>query len=414
MRIVHLVAGDLRQGAHLGAYSLHEGLVEIGVDSWVLTTDPRNILDRKVVSVRQGALARTIGRVRRRAERIPKYIYTGMSEHHFSTGLFGGSVSRHPLVQSADIVNLHWVARDLIRLSDLKRIRARVVWTLRDMWPFTGGCHYSLDCTAWQTLCGSCPHLSSNREGDLSTWLQKLKRDSLPEDMVCVGISNWISECARRSFVLSGSEVYTILNCIDLDHFFPEDKAEAKSAIGLTSSRPVVLIGSAKVGDRYKGLDLFLEGAHRLEKLGAQLVVFGEATESTRSILPDGSLFMGFVQKKEELRRLYSAADVYVAPSRQEAFGKTLAEAMACGTPVVAFDYAGPQDVVAHGLTGYLAYPFSSSDLWRGVEWVIEHKNPDVLGINSWKRAVSEFSVKRAAERYRDLYFDLLTGRGKT
>ncbi|MCC5888292.1 MAG: glycosyltransferase [Gammaproteobacteria bacterium] len=408
MRVVHLIAGDLTVGAHLGAHLLHKGLVKIGVDSWVLTTDVSEFLDERVVSVRSERWKQHLGRWRRRAEEFPRLIYPGRPKTTFSTGLFGGSLRNHPLIRSADVVNLHWVARDLLRVTEIRRLNKPIVWTLRDMWPFTGGCHYSLDCFAWRQGCGSCPQLSSSWEFDLSTLLQSIKRSAIPDSMICVGISSWISACAAESSIFSKNKIVTIPNCVDLDVYFPESKRESKTDLGLDPNVPVVLLGAAHVDDYYKGFDLFLAGVDNLVREKAQVVVFGEVPPSVRSALPESALCTGFIRDSGLMRKLYSSADVFVAPSRQEAFGKTLVEAMACATPVVGFGVSGPMDIVVHGQTGYLAKPFSSGELWEGIWWVLENTGSSGLGIAARRRALEEYSPEQAAYRYRDVYESLL------
>jgi glycosyltransferase involved in cell wall biosynthesis len=110
------------------------------------------------------------------------------------------------------------------------------------------------------------------------------------------------------------------------------------------------------------------------------------------------------------LRQAYSAADVFVAPSRAEAFGKTLAEAMSCGTPVVCFDATGPRDIVEHKRDGYKAVPFEPSDLARGIRWVLG-QTPEAytqLCRHARERAQRCFDSRVVAQQYAIVYRDLL------
>jgi glycosyltransferase involved in cell wall biosynthesis len=110
------------------------------------------------------------------------------------------------------------------------------------------------------------------------------------------------------------------------------------------------------------------------------------------------------------MRLAYSAADVFAAPSTMEAFGKTLAEAQACGTPVVCFDATGPKDIVEHQVTGYKAQAFHAADLAKGIEWVLDQPmgRYELMRERSRERAVEHFDSHVIAGQYRQLYDEML------
>jgi len=112
----------------------------------------------------------------------------------------------------------------------------------------------------------------------------------------------------------------------------------------------------------------------------------------------------GFLYDLVSLRLLYSGADVFVAPSIMDAFGKTIAESMACGTPVVCFDVTGPKDIVTHKIDGYLAKPFDTDDLANGIEWIINNEDYDKLCRNAREKVLREFDSKVVARKYIKLY----------
>ena len=116
----------------------------------------------------------------------------------------------------------------------------------------------------------------------------------------------------------------------------------------------------------------------------------------------------GFLHDCVSLRLLYSAADVFVAPSLMDAFGKTLAESMACGTPVVCFNATGPKDIVDHQINGYKAIPFESSDLAKGIIWVLNSPDYTTLSQNAREKVLRCFDSKVVAEEYIKLYKSVL------
>jgi glycosyltransferase involved in cell wall biosynthesis len=187
----------------------------------------------------------------------------------------------------------------------------------------------------------------------------------------------------------------------------------ARQAWGLPAQRRVILFGALNaVSDRRKGYQLLRRAVALLAKSGwserASLVVFG-AEDGDGGDMGLDVRYLGHVTDDTKLAQLYAAADVMVVPSLQESFGKTLIEAMACGTPVVAFDSGGPADIVDHKRTGYLAHAFSADDLAAGVAWCLEGQDRAVaLGLAARARVESRYSIDRVAGSYRSLYRRIL------
>lgn len=267
-----------------------------------------------------------------------------------------------------------------------------------------------MDCARYEVGCGKCPQLKSCREHDLSRLVVAGKRALFPSDMRVVGISPWLSDCATRSQVFAGHQVTTIPNCIDVGEFFPVDKGMARQALGLPQNGKVILFGSQGLDDFYKGLDLFADaiGADMLKD--AMLVSFGHGGNRFSSVSEVPAVSLGFLRDAVSLRLAYSAADVFVAPSRMDAFAKTIVEAMACAVPVVCFDATGPGGIVEHEVTGYKATPFDPRSLRQGIEWVLSldddaHKR---IGHAARQRALETYDAPVVARRYRDLYEEML------
>lgn len=409
MKVLHLVTWQPLGGATLGAYWLHRALRELGVDSTILTNSSSTIDDESVISLADSRVARLKLAAARRIAQIPQRLYRNRQSRIFSTGLDGLDFTRHPAYESADLVHLHWV-NGLVSTRSLRKVTRPLVWTLRDMWPFTGGCHYSMECERFTKGCGACPQLGSSRDNDLSRFVARRKQASVPEGIRLVGISRWLSDCASRSEIFRDCRVSTISNNVDTQLFSPLPRQEARQALGLHRDKRIVLIGAPNVTIFYKGFDLFLQAVDELRRDDVHVVTFGRSgSEQLDSIgIPNTSL--GYLDSTEDLRAAYSAADVFVAPSRMDAFGKTLVEAMLCGTPVVCFDATGPKDIVEHCVTGYLAKPFSPEDLARGIRWVLE-QSPSVraeLSRNAQAHARERFDSRVIATQYVELYREIM------
>jgi glycosyltransferase involved in cell wall biosynthesis len=328
----------------------------------------------------------------------------------FSTGITGYPVHKHPQVAAADIINLHWVNSGFVSLSDLIKINKPIVWTLRDMWPMTGICHYALDCHRYKNQCGRCPQLHSHLEYDLSRIIMRRKIKALSKiEVTAVGISRWISECARESAPFRNKRIEVIHNAIDTHGFQPIDKVTARMIFGIPNKK-CILIGAHNVTSYYKGIKEFFDALRLLSnKKKYHVIVFGQQNNDVMAKADIEYTSLGFLHDMPSLRLAYSAADVFVAPSRAEAFGKTLAEAMACGTPVVAFDATGPKDIVDHQLNGYLAKPFDTEDLAHGIEWVISHPQPELLAKEARDKSMRAFAPNVIARKYLDLYTTILS-----
>ena len=409
MKVLHLAAGELSSGAARGAYWLHQALREIGVDSTILTNATETYGDDSVISLARSPLQRLKFAVTKRVGRAPVRAYRNRQRRIFNTGLDGIDFTRHPAYAAADLIHLHWI-NGLVRIGMLKKVKRPVVWTLRDMWPFTGACHYAFDCERYTDACGRCPQLRSDHERDLTHYVLRHKQRSLPRGIRVVGISRWISECAKESALFRDCEVTTISNNVDVRAFAPLPKSEARQALGLDDGKRIVLVGAQDAASFYKGFDFFIEALTRLERDDLHVLLFGGSVASVPDSVGVQSTHLGFLSDIDELRVAYSAADVFVAPSRMDAFGKTLVEAMACETPVVCFDATGPRDIVEHRVSGYKAEPFSASDLARGMRWILEQpaEAHAALCKNARERAERRFDSRVIARQYESLYSEAL------
>jgi len=410
LKVLHLVAGNLDTGAGRGAYWLHRGLIEQGVDSKILTDSNTDLGDETVISIALGLKSKMAWAIRRVLDYAPTLLYRHRKPAIFSTGIAGYAFTAHPAFAEATIIHLHWINHGFVRMRDLSGVEKPIVWTLRDMWPMTGGCHYSMGCNRNKFGCGHCPQLGSNSDHDLSHWILSSKIKYIPKSAKVVGISNWISEQASESAVFKTHDVRTIPNNIDIQMFYPVDRVLARSLLGIGTEKKIILVGSRSLNGFYKGFDKFMDSLRYLDKEKYHLCFFGDADQQMIEATGFSKTVLGFLKDTNSLRLAYSAADVFVAPSLMEAFGKTLAEAMACGTPVVCFDSTGPRDIVDHKLNGYRAKIFEPEDLAAGVDWVCGQQQTEELGLSAREKVLAKFDSRVIAGQYIDLYNEILPG----
>jgi len=264
MKILHVVAGSLNGGAARGALWLHEGLRCQGVDSKILTQFPSNI-ENTVSITSPNRLKRVKLKIEHRIENYWLSQYPNKQNRIFSTGLIGNDITVMPEYKDTDIIHLHWINNDMLSIKDIGKIEKPIVWTLRDMWPMTGGCHYSMDCTHYEAGCGNCEQLNSTNASDLSSTILDKKKNLFPKDMKLVGISRWISAMAQNSDLFKNFDIRTISNNINTNDFIPIDKDIARNILGLDTKKKVILVGSTNIKDFYKGSGKFIEALDLLD-----------------------------------------------------------------------------------------------------------------------------------------------------
>ncbi|MDZ7611975.1 MAG: glycosyltransferase family 4 protein [Candidatus Moranbacteria bacterium] len=413
MKILHIVAGDLNGGAAKGAYCLHKGLLELGLDSKILTNSVTTFGDERVVSVAAGKKGRIRNMIRGQFDSLSASLYRKREKIIFSTGFFGFDFTKTKEYKEADIIHLHWINNGFVNIKHLRKVKKPIVWTIRDMWPMTGGCHVAeaINCKKYKTKCGKCKQLKSNWSFDLSYIVHKRKRKYLPRHTKIVGISNWIAEKAKESNLFKNFDVSMINNNVDSNIFYSVEKRVAKKILNLKTDKKVILTGAGDNSNHWKGFYKFLNATKSLDKNKYLLCFFGKLNNDViRDIKETGFEYklFGYIQDQISLRLIYSAADIFVAPSIMDSFGKTLAESMACGTPVVCFDSTGPKDIVDHHLNGYKAEPFKPDDLARGIKWVLNGSDYEKLCQNAREKVVKNFDSKVIAGKYKSLYKEIL------
>ena len=411
MKVLHLSISDGGGGAAMGAYRLHRGLLRSGVQSEMLVlrkvTEDASVHRLSDLLNRWGRAQRRLAerRHQRRLSGVPRLTGSG----HWSLNQFDYPIAEAINSFGSDIAQLHWVGDNFVPTRQLNKIRAPLVWTLRDMWAFSGGCHYAGGCLNYRAGCGDCPQLRDRSANDISARVHAEKRSAWSKlPLTIVTISEWLADCARSSSILGDRRIEVIGNPIDPRVFKPLDRAASRHAFNLPQEKKLILFGAiGGTSDRRKGFQYLAEALKKLGDDGeTELVLFGSARPEAIDVgLPAHQL--GRFYDEVSLSALYSACDVYVLPTTQEALGKTLMEALACGRPCVAFEGTGPDDMLGHRLDGYLARMKDSADLAAGIEWTLAQ---------AWsreelhRRIVEKYGLQRISERYVRLYESLIDG----
>lgn len=373
MKILMVNTYDIRGGAARSTMRTYQALRSQGVDVKLMVQnkwgDDDDILGPK------GAFAKPAAELRPYLDFAIAFPWHRRRITYFPAWL-PGNFTRRVAREKPDLVHLNWITGGFVRIESLASLNVPVVWTLHDMWAFTGGCHYAEDCTRYEQSCGRCPVLRSQHEHDPSSWVfkRKMKTFGRIKNLTIITPSHWLAGCVKRSPLLGNSRVEVIHNSLDTGTFFPEDKASSRAHFGFKDEKKVILFGALDATkNRLKGFKELSEALQQIPgKDKYELAVFGSAGKNETSLHGFDVRYFGHIASDAELRKLYSAADVMVVPSIQEVFGQTATEAMACATPVVAFGATGLLDIVEHKINGYLAEPFKPADLAAGILWCLE------------------------------------------
>lgn len=400
---------DREGGAARAAYRLHQGLKEVGEDSKMLvqykTSDDVTVMgsDTKV--------AKGVALLRPDLDSFPARFYSIQPGSLFSPQWLPDSLAKRINSIQHDILHLHWICRGFMRIETLSKLPPPLIWTLHDCWAFTGGCHYPFECTRYTERCGICPRLLSLKESDLSRKVWDRKQSAWRNIRIhIVTPSRWLADCARSSSLLRNSRINVIPNGIDTDIYKPVDKAFARKVLGLPYNRRLLLFGSANATkDPRKGFQFLLPALERLRESQwhekAELMVLGASAFEGASQTGYKTRFLGPLHDDISLSLVYAAADAFIAPSVQDNLPNTVMEAMACGTPCIAFDIGGMPDMIDHRTNGYLAKPFDVDDLAVGIAWLLEDETRlGDLSKTARDKVAREYSLRFIAARYLDIY----------
>lgn len=414
MKPLILNTSDIEGGAARAAYRLHKGLRSIGLDSQMLV-QTKSSDDHTVVGP-QTKIQKVFGMIRPTLDSLFVQLYPKRDNVLFSPAVLANNnlVTKVKRLDS-DVINLHWIAKGMLNPKTLKHFNKPLVWTLHDMWPFTGGCHYDSGCGRYQEACGKCPILKTSKNIDMSHWIWKRKEKAWKElDIVIVTPSHWLADCAKNSSLFHDFRIEVIPNGLDLNRFKPFDKHTAREILLLPQDKKLILFGAVNsTSDKRKGFQHLQLAMKNIYMNGwgndFEVVVFGSSEPINSLELGLKIHYLGHLPGDIALSLLYAAADVMVVPSTQENLANTVMESLSCGTPCVAFNIGGMPDMIEHKHTGYLASPFNTEDLAKGIIWVLEDDERwKVLSLQARRKVEKEFDIQTVAKKYADLFEEIV------
>jgi len=433
IRILHVGASDLRGGAARATYRLHRSLVDYGGGSGVESrlrvmeklSDDSTVLGGPPVGC--SSLWKSLHpRLNTYAKRLSQTENPhDLSTSWLDTGL--GQELQQLRRKDVDLLHLHWLGDSTLSIEEIGRLPLPIVWRLPDQWAFLGAEHYTTPPAPGESsssderfVFGYPKNLRpvNERGFDINrcTWRRKYRAWRKPFNIVCT--TSWLADCARRSALMRKWPISVIPNPVDLKVYAPLHQAISRDLLLLPQNRLLILFGAmGGTTDFRKGSDLLFDALKVLRNYLIksdmeipELVIFGSREPRDPPKVGFPIHWLGSLNDDVTLRLAYTAADVMVVPSRQEAFGQTASEAQACGIPVVAFRTGGLVDIVEDRTTGALADPFDTVSLAQSILWVLEYdERRRLLSMAARKRAEKLFSPQRIAGLYIDLYKQVLT-----
>jgi glycosyltransferase involved in cell wall biosynthesis len=416
MKVALINTSDAGGGAAEACTRLLKALKQQAVDVTMVVQE-KNRAEAAVYSIERNWFGKLRSKINFLLERIPFLLFNERDRSvrfAFSPANAGTDISRVKVITDADVIHLHWTNSGFLSIQDIKKLLALnkpVIWTLHDMWAFTGGCHYSGPCNHFKNQCGNCYFLRDPEDNDLSHdgWLRKRDMLSAATNLSVVTCSHWLAEVAMKSTLLKGFMIQAIPNPIDTELFSNKDKATARAKWGINVDAKIVLFGAANINHVRKGISFLVDALKSLKSEnvgmeGLEIVIFGKNKHFDTSSLPFPVYQLNTITSPEDLAEIYSLADVFVSPSTEDNLPNMIMEAMSCGTPVVAFNTGGIPDLIDHQVNGYMAEFKSSADLATGIKDVLNSINHNRYAAAARYKVTRMFNNEKVALQYIQLY----------
>jgi glycosyltransferase involved in cell wall biosynthesis len=408
VKILQISYSNYKGGASRAAWRIHQSMLKNRINSDFLVINPDWNISNKLISPYSKFdyqiffIKRIIGSVISKIFLLDKFSIQSLS-------LFQSNLYKFINNSDYDIVNLHWICAEMMSIEDIAKIEKPIVWTLHDMWPFTATEHFTFD-TRWKFGY----YKKKKNVGFLFLkkliWKRKIIRWKNKKFFI-VGVSNWISKCATKSFLFKNNKIQTINNTLDLNFWKPINKNISRKYFNLPNN--IKIFGHGALGTAnslLKGRDLIENSLKILKIKKTDLIIlnFGDSVLSEEVGVK--VINLGKLNTDIDIRYFYNSLDLFICPSRLESFGQTALEAQSCGVPVLCFDTSGLKDIVVHKKNGFFIRGFSISKFVKGIDFFLKITDSEHKKMSNYSRnyALKNFSYKKIAKEYSCLYKKIL------
>jgi len=411
INFLHINASDLRWGASVSAYRFHKALLEKGYGSHIFcglkeskTHDSSSVIPGKLNYIPNILTGKFFN-------------FLGLQSFGYPSSFF---IKKSKLVTNwADVVvlrNLHWWYFSIGILPFLSK-KVPLIWRLPDMWAITGHCAYSYECKRWIKGCGNCPNLSQYPELFFDTthflWLRKKRiYQKLKNRLVFVSPSKWLYDRLKESPLTCDFRCQIIPTAVDLNVFKPENKKEAREALGIKENEKVIMFSAFKISDKRKGASDIINTINSLEKkvnFPLTVLCLGHVEKDMLFSKNIKVVNVGFIRDDKIIASCYNAADVYFSMSKADNLPNTLVEASACGVPIVTLNRGGCKETLIHGESGYLIE--NQKEAEQAILNILTNiKKQKVFAKKAREFAQENFSMDLQVNRYRELAERMING----
>lgn len=419
MKILQVNSSDVEGGAARAAYRIHQGLLKSNIMSRMLVQNKRS--DDFTTFINNDSYCGKIwNKLAPRFDLLIRRFYKNRLNVPWSVNFFGNrSIKQFIDRNNFELVHMHWINNGLLSIDDISELGKPILWTLHDTWALTGGCHYFGNCIKYLSHCASCEQLGSIYQKDLSFYLFNKKYKSYSNTNITITTpSHWLADCVKNSFLLKNKRVEVIPNGIDINIYKNIEKNIARSILNIDPNEKVIMFGAcSSTSDKRKGYFYLKEALGKLNSIldnesiskKIHVIVFGANKPKDEENFYYPITYTGHLYDDISLRVLYSCADVFVAPSKEDNLPNTIMESLSCAIPCVAFNIGGMPDMIEHKKNGYLATPYDSEDLARGISYILEDQDRwNMLSYNSRKKVIENFDINLITRKYINLYKEIL------
>jgi len=399
-KILHLNFSD-DGGAAIAVKRIHDALKQNNYKSKILVAEKINSSDD--VFCNQNMFDKFIWKQKKKISRNLKFIFKSKNKNTHTISFLSSNILSQINHYNPDIVNIHWIGNEFISLKQISKIDKPIIWTLHDMWLYTGAEHYTTD---ERFIHGYNKDNRNKGESgpDINRWVWNRKKKYLSKDIKVVSTSNWQYQNAKKSFLLKNLDIYKIPLPIDTDTWKPINKNNSRSDLGWSSDKIYFLFGFSDYSRRnIKGLDIALDLFDKFNKTNngnCILNIFGKINK--KYLNKENVNILGSIDTQNELRRLYSASNLLLNPSRLESFGQVALEALSCGLPILINKNTGTNDLILCDKMGYILENELDSNFNSLLSWFNKNclnDNQDLLH----SKIKEHFSYNVISDKYAEL-----------
>ena len=399
-KILHLNFSD-DGGAAIAVLRIHNALKKNNYNSKILVAE--KITNSSDIYCNQNSFNKFFWNLKKKISRNLKFIFRSKNKNTHTLSFFNSNILSQIDKYDPDIINIHWIGNEFISLKQISKIQKPIIWTLHDMWLYSGAEHYTTE----QRFIDGYNKKNRNKDEsgfDINRWVWNRKKKYITKKIKIISTSDWQYQNSKKSFLLKNNDNYKIPLPIDLSIWKPTVKKDARNDLKWSNNKIYFLFGFSDYSRRdIKGLDIALDLFDKFNKVNngnCILNIFGDIKK--KYLNKENVNVLGSIKKPSELKRIYSASDLLINPSRLESFGQIALEALACGLPILINKNTGTNDLILCDEMGYVLENELDSNFGTLLEWF----NKNCLANNQkllHRKIKENFSYDVVATKYKSL-----------